>query len=330
MSYTGSVIVTGGTINLGYYAALEIARAHPDYLVVVSSRSDREHAADTINKALKQSNTIYIPLDLGSVQKVRKYASDWAAAGHPPIRALLLNAGLQFPGPVSKTVDGLESTFAINHVGHALLFHLLAPCLAPGARVVVTSSGTHDPEQTKGTSFPLPAYISAEEMARPTAASAGNPGRQRYAESKLANVMWMYPLDRRLRRRAEAGAEHDNLRGVTVSAFDPGLMPGTGLGREAGPFFRFVWMHVLPRVVPLLRLLLSPNVHTPRQSGSNLARVAVSPNLADQAGKYFEGPKTIKTSELSYDEDKQEDLWRWTVDFLAKDNEEKERFEQLK
>ncbi|KAI4859721.1 NAD(P)-binding protein [Hypoxylon rubiginosum] len=327
MSYKGSVIITGGTINLGYYAALEIARAHPEYLVVISSRSDREHAADTINKKLGQTNTIYIPLDLSNLQNVRQYAEDWATNNHLPIQALLLNAGLQFPGPVSKTVDGLESTFAINHVGHALLFHLLVPYLAPEARVIVTSSGTHDPDQTKGTGFPKPAYISAEELAHPTSASAGNPGRQRYAESKLANVLWTYALHRRLQQQQQQNAAG---RGITVTAFDPGLMPGTGLAREASAPARFVWMHILPRLLPLMRLLMSPNIHTARESGANLARLAVGPDAKGQGGKYFEGSKPIKTSEVSYDEAKQEDLWRWTVDYLARGDEEKERFEQLK
>ncbi|KAI6080441.1 NAD(P)-binding protein [Hypoxylon rubiginosum] len=322
MSYKGSVIITGGTINLGYYAALEIARAHPEYLVVISSRSDKEHAADTINKTLGQANTIYIPLDLASLQNVRQYAEDWAAKDRPPIHALLLNAGLQFPGPVSKTVDGLESTFAINHVGHALLFHLLRPHLAANARVVVTSSGTHDPAQTKNT-FPHPDYISAEELAHPTT-SAANPGRQRYAESKLANVLWTYALHRRLTQRAAAES------GIAVTAFDPGLMPGTGLAREANPVARWVWLHILPRLIPLMRLLLSPNVHTAHESGTNLARLAVGPEGEGQGGKYFEGPKPIKTSPASYEEAKQEDLWRWTVDYLARNDEEKERFEQLK
>ncbi|KAI1779046.1 NAD(P)-binding protein [Hypoxylon cercidicola] len=325
MSYKASVIITGGTINLGYYAALEIARAHPDYLVVISSRSDRKHAADTINKTLGQANTVYIPLDLANLQNVRQYAEDWAAKKHPPIQALLLNAGLQFPGPVSKTVDGLESTFAINYVGHALLFHLLLPYLAPKARVIVTSSGTHDPEQTKGTGFPQPAYISAEELAHPTSASASNPGRQRYAESKLANVLWTYALHRRLRQQP-AAAE----RGITVNAFDPGLMPGTGLAREASAPSRFVWLHILPRLIPLMRLLLSPNIHTARESGANLARLAIDPDVEGESGVYYEGPKPIRTSELSYEEAKQEDLWRWTVDYLAKGDQERERFEQLK
>ncbi|KAI1379213.1 NAD(P)-binding protein [Hypoxylon crocopeplum] len=322
MSYKRSIIVTGGTVNLGYYTALEIAKAHPEYLVVISSRSDREHAADTINKTLGQANTIFIPLDLSNLQNVRDYARSWAAKDYPPIQALVLNAGLQFPGPVTKTVDGLESTFAINHVGHALLFHLLCSHLAPKARVVVVSSGTHDPEQMTG-GMPKPVYISAEQLAHPSPASAANPGRQRYTESKLANVLWTNALDKRLKKTVPE-------RGITVTAFDPGLMPGSGLARAASRPERFFWNRVLPMLVPVLRALVSSNIYRPRESAANLARLTIGADVEGESGIYFEGPKPIKSSKDSYDEAKQDDLWRWTVEYLAKGDEERECFEQFR
>ncbi|KAI2464809.1 NAD(P)-binding protein [Annulohypoxylon bovei var. microspora] len=322
MPYKRTVLITGGTVNLGYYAALEIAKAHPDYLIVVSSRTDREHAADTINKKLGQSNTIYISLDLSNLQNVHSYAESWAKKDYPPIQALLLNAGLQFPTGLRKTVDGLESTFAINHVGHALLFHLLCPYLAPKARVVVTSSGTHDPDQATG-GMPKPNYISAEELAHPTAATATNPGRQRYAESKLANVLWGYALDRRLKQRVSE-------RGITVNTLDPGLMPGTGLAREASGLERFLWLYILPALVPLLRKLLFPNVYRPQESGVNLAKLAIGSEVGGESGKYFEGVKQIRSSKDSYDEATQDDLWNWTVGYLARGDDERGCFEQFK
>ncbi|KAI1455531.1 NAD(P)-binding protein [Annulohypoxylon moriforme] len=322
MTYQRAIIVTGGTVSLGYYTALEIAKAHPEYLVVVSSRTDREHAADTINKTLSQNNTTYIPLDLSNLQKVRSYAEDWATNGYPPIQALVFNAGLQFPGGLTKTVDGLESTFAINHVGHALLFHLLCPYLAPKARVVITSSGTHDPNQATG-GMPKPNYISAEVLAHPTDATANDPGRKRYVESKLANILWGYALDRRLKQRVPE-------RRITVTSFDPGLMPGTGLAREANAFERFLWNYVLPKLIPLLRAIIFSNIHRPQESAAALARLAIGSDVEGESGKYFEGMKQIKSSKDSYDEAKQDDLWKWTVDYLARGDDERERFERFK
>ncbi|KAL5333464.1 NAD(P)-binding protein [Aspergillus crustosus] len=317
MSFDRSVIVTGGTANLGYHAALNIAREHPRYLVVLSSRSDKGHAAETNNKSLGQTNTLFIPLDLSDLGNVRKYAKEWAASGHPPIQSLVLNAGLQFPGGLSKTADGLEFTFAVNHVGHALLFHLLCPHLTDTARIVLTSSGTHDPAQKSG--MPDASFTTAEDLAHPPPSMVDIPGRQRYTSSKLANVLWTYALHRHLQDRA-----------ITVNAMDPGLVPGTELAREASPFMRFLWVRVLPRILPLLRLLVSPNIHTPAESGAALARLAVGADLEGVSGKYFEGRKEIPSSVDSYVEDKQEDLWRWTVDYLAQGPEELAKFNDLR
>ncbi|KAI1861837.1 hypothetical protein JX265_009340 [Neoarthrinium moseri] len=312
MHFSRSVIVTGGTTGIGYQAALTIARAHPDYLVIISSRSDKEDAATTINRTLGQSNTVYKRLDLSNSNDVRQYAKDWASGGNPPIQALVLNAGLQFPNELKKTDEGLEATFAINHVGHALLFHLLAPQLADQGRVVVTSSGTHDPAQKSG--LPDAVYTSAEELARPSAATAGNSGLQRYSSSKLANVLWAYALHRHLQEIVPQ-------KSLTVNAFDPGLVPGTMLGREHPKFLLWIFNKLAVRAIPLLRFLLStPNVHLAKDSGRRLARLAVGADVSGVSGRYFEGEKEIKSSKDSYDEGKQEDLWNWTVKYLANGN----------
>lgn len=321
-TYTRSVIVTGGTANLGYYAALAIAREHPDYLVVVSSRSDPEHAADAINAATGNKNAVFHPLDLADLASVRRYAADWATRNYPPIASLVFNAGLQFPGELRKTSAGLESTFAICHVGHALLFHLMFPLLASKARVVVVASGTHDPTQKTG--LPDAIYTSAEDLAHPPESMINVPGRQRYSSSKLANILWTYVLDRRLRERAADS-------GVVVNAFDPGLMPGSGLAREASGLEKFIWTRIMPKVLPVMRALISPNIHKPEESGKRLAMLAVGSEFEGVSGKYFEGLKEIKSSVDSYDKGKQEDLWQWTVKYLSNgDAGELSRFETLK
>ncbi|KAI0428021.1 dehydrogenase/reductase [Xylaria sp. FL1042] len=307
MSYTRSVIITGGTLNLGYHIALDIARQHPDWLVVACSRSDREHAADSINEALKQSNTIFMPLDLSDSKSVRSFA-------------LCLNAALQFPDQIVYTPEGIEATFAITHVGHALLFHLLCSHLAPNARIVITSSGTHDPASHSGLADPV--YTTAEELAHPPPAIANGPGRRHYVNAKLANVLWTYALHKRLSQKVPD-------RGITINAFDPGLMPGTGLAREAGCVARFAWDKVLPNIIPVLKVAYTGNIHKPSESGASLAWLAVSPETAGISGKYFEGRKEIPSSKDSYDENKIEDLWQWTVKYCAQDEAEAARFENF-
>lgn len=321
MSYTHSVLVTGGTANLGYYATLEIARKHPEYEIIIASRTDPDKAADKINQLLNQKNVSFAALDLSSTDNVRKFAKDWAAANHAPIKALVLNAGLQFPGGMEKNAEGVEKTFAINHLGHALLFHLLWPHLSNDARVVVTASGTHDPAQKTG--LPDAIYNSAEELAHPTAETAKYEGRQRYATSKLVNMMWTYALDRKLKH-------HASQKNVTVTAMDPGLMPGTGLARDASFVVQFLWKNVLPHIIPLLRKLMYPNIHSAQESGQALARLAIAEDVEGVSGKYFEGMKEIESSKDSYDVEKQHDLWSWTVTYLAKgDKVQAAKFDQL-
>ncbi|KAF3057586.1 Dehydrogenase/reductase SDR family member on chromosome X [Trichoderma lentiforme] len=315
-----TVVITGGTSGLGYHCAIKIARQKPSYDIILASRTDPNSAAESINKLLGQKNVSFLRLDLSNLVLVRSFVAEFEAGAHPPIEALILNAGSQFPDDVQYTKDGFESTFAINHLGHALLFSLLLPSLSDTARIVVTSSGTHDPAQKSG--LPDAHYTTAEDLAHPTPESARNPGRQRYTTSKLANVLWTYALHRRLQQ-----LNADKGRFWTVAAFDPGLMPGTGLLREAGAFTRFIWHRVLPKALPILRFLFSPNTHTPEESGAALSWLATGDDCKGTSGLYYEGKKAINSSNESYVEKKQEDLWSWTVKTIASDPSEQRRFE---
>ncbi|KIY02042.1 uncharacterized protein Z520_02180 [Fonsecaea multimorphosa CBS 102226] len=328
-SFTGSVLVTGGTTGLGFHAAAEIARQRPDHCIVIAARTDAGGSAESINRRVLGSEdhdhhrrrVQFMVLDLGDLKSVRAFVARWAEQNLPPISILLLNAGRQFPfGDIQYTADGFEATFGINHMGHALLFYLLQPHLANEARIVVTASGTHDPLQKTG--MPPPMYTSAEDLAHPASPAALKaPGRQRYTSSKLCNVLWTYALDRRLGRPPSR-------QKWTVVAFDPGLMPGTGLARGYPAVARFMWKRVLPSLIPLLRLVLSsPNIHTPEESGAALAWLALDAEVRMQSGVYFEGRRQIKSSVDSYDETKQEELWAWTVKTLARDEQERRRFE---
>ncbi|KZL85783.1 dehydrogenase reductase protein [Colletotrichum incanum] len=313
MTYKNSVIVTGGTQGLGYHTALKIAKDHPEYLVVIAARSDKNHAAEAINKSLGQSNTTFMPIDLGDSNSVRRFAQDWIAdSTKPQIQALVLNAALQFPAALALTNEGMEKTFAISHVGHAVLFHLLCPHLATGARLVLTSSGTHDPKQKSG--LPDAEYTSAGELAYPPQSEVDVPGRKRYSTTKLCNVLWTYALARHLAERAPE-------RRITVNAMDPGLMPGTGLAREGSAVEQWLWNSVLPHLLGLLRIIFNPNVHTPAESAAALARLVVGPDVEGVTGKYFEGLKEIKSSDDSYVQSKQEDLWKWSINYVARGNE---------
>ena len=165
-------------------------------------------------------------------------------------------------------------------------------------------------------------YNNAEELAHPTLETAKNEGRQRYCSSKLANVMWMYALHRHI-SNSSRGKEW------TVTAFDPGLMPGTGLAREFPRILQFLWHHVLPHMIWLLRLVLSPNIHTIEDSGFALARLGVGEDVKGKSGVYYEGLKEHRSSDASRQVPQQDDLWEWTVKTVAKDEAERLSFEQV-
>ncbi|KAJ5728808.1 uncharacterized protein N7483_003316 [Penicillium malachiteum] len=308
-----SVLVTGGTTGLGYQCALAIARECPTYQIIIASRTDNG-AAETINKLLGHGNVHFMRLDLSSLSQVRSFATDWEAKNLPPLYSLVCNAALQFPGAAEYTDDGFEKTFAVSHVGHALLFSLLRPYLASTARVVITASGTHDPAQKTG--MPSAFYHSAAELAHPLPKYTHGNGRQHYTNTKLANVLYMYALHRRFVKINEKTGNH-----WTVNATCPGLMPGTGLIRNASKIEQFLWYKIAPCLIPLMRVLISSNIHTPRQSGEALMRLAVSSDVEGISGAYFEGRKEIKSSQDSYNEAKQEDLWKWTIEAVARDEE---------
>src|SRR6185437_1086111 len=136
------------------------------------------------------------------------------------------NAGVQVVDGVRRSADGYELTFATNHLGHFLLVQLVLEHMAEPGRIVFVSSGTHY-GLPRSIGFPGPRWQDPEVLADADAA-AGDPspraGRVRYSTSKLANIYCVYELARRL-----AG------RNVTVNAFDPGLMPQTGLDRDYPP-----------------------------------------------------------------------------------------------
>src|SRR4029077_20525406 len=199
-------------------------------------------------------------LDLSHPASVRAFAAELkkrlSTGTIPPLHAVVCNAGVNPLNTKTVTSDACESTFEISLLGHFLLFNELLPALQSPARVVVVASGVHDPAQKAG--VPAPAWNDPAALAHgdlgPAAASdaAFVSGQRRYSTSKLANIYFTYALARRLPA------------GCTANAFDPGLMPATGLMREAPAPFRFI-ANQIP--IPLLRRLFSPNVHTAQESG---------------------------------------------------------------
>jgi NAD(P)-dependent dehydrogenase (short-subunit alcohol dehydrogenase family) len=305
-----TVVITGGNSGLGFACAKALLTASSPWHVVIACR-DKGRADASVEKLLKIVGTgakvEAMALDLASFDSIRNFSAELnkriLAGELPPLHGLVCNAAMQ--GARMLTKDGFEGTFGVNHLGHYLLVQLLLPLFSTPARIAVVASGVHDAAQLEGVpgAGPPPAWNSPFELAKgilgPEAAKDDEKADifRRYATSKLANLYFTYALATKLPK------------GITVNAFDPGLMPGTGLAREYTGVMKFMWDHIMPKMLPLLRLLIVKNIHSPEESGAALARLINDPELAGVNGKYFEGTRPIASSPESYDKKRADELW---------------------
>jgi NAD(P)-dependent dehydrogenase (short-subunit alcohol dehydrogenase family) len=241
------VVMTGGTSGIGRLAAQRLVR-EPGLRLLVGARGDDVPAGEKV------------ALDLRELASVRDFAAEIERRlGDAPIDALVLNAGGSFANADTRTPDGFETTFAVNHLAHYLLARLLLPRIAHGGRLILTSSGTHDPAER--TLLPVPRHATAELLAHPDRdpdreATPSAAGGHAYAASKLCNV---------LTARRLAGDAHVAARRIVPIAWTPGPTPGTGLVRERSLAVRLAW-----------RLLGTPLRHlVPKLSSRDAAATAL-------------------------------------------------------
>ena len=259
-------------------------------------------------------------LNLASLVSIRRFAAEVSTRGMPPLRALVCNAGVQNVSGTKRTEDQFEATFGVNHLGHFLLANLLLRHLEGPGRIVFVASGTHDPGQRTG--MPAPVLRLASSLAAPddeedAQSNPGLVGRRRYTTSKLCNVLCAYEMGRRLRASGRSTPD----RPISVNAFDPGLMPGTGLARDYGAAAQFAWNALGPLLPWILRPFIA-NIHRPEDSGRALARLVLDPALEDVSGRYFEGLAEIRSSAESYDERKWAALWEQSAELVGLGQEE--------
>lgn len=177
------IMVTGANTGIGYEASLILAVRGARVLLACRDEARARAAMDRIAAAVPGADLAFVPLDQADLASVRAAAEQVMA--EPRLDVLINNAGVMYT-PLQRTAQGFELQFGINHLGTFALTGLLLPKLVQtaGSRVVVTSSLVHksgkpdwsDPRAEKGYS--------------PT---------QRYNDSKLANMLHFFELDRRLR-----------------------------------------------------------------------------------------------------------------------------------
>jgi NAD(P)-dependent dehydrogenase (short-subunit alcohol dehydrogenase family) len=178
-------LVTGVTSGLGENTVLELARKGARVVMAARSETKLRATIDDTHKTLPHADLVPLLVDLADLSSVRRAAEE--AAGLGPIDILINNAGVMAT-PFRRTVDGFELQFGTNHLGHFALTGLLFPQLAKAeaARVVTVASQAHRIART----VPLEDPRNDKRHYRKWGA---------YAESKLANLLFAFELDRRAR-----------------------------------------------------------------------------------------------------------------------------------
>ncbi|MGW0810747.1 SDR family NAD(P)-dependent oxidoreductase [Nonomuraea sp. NPDC002799] len=251
-----TIVMTGGTSGFGAIAAGLLTRSEDVRLILGARRP----------AAAGES----IPLDLTELASVRAFATSVRERlGGTPVDALVLNAGVILPDVATRTADGFETTFAVNHLAHYLLSRLLTPVLADQAIVVLTTSGTHDPATRAG--LAPPRHADADLLAHPDRDPGRDPrprkaGEHAYTASKLCAVLSARSLSER---------RDDRSRRLTAIAYDPGQVFGTGLAKDLSLPLRTAWALLGTPVLGRALSRLNPHLNSRAAAGRTLADLAL-------------------------------------------------------
>ena len=273
-----TVLVTGGSRGIGKATALGLSTMGAHVAITGRDRTRTEGAAREIHAATGGRVAVFVA-DHSSQSELRSLA-DEVLRSLPRIDVLVNNVG-GYWHTRHVTVDGLERTFALNHLASFLLTDLLLDRLRQSApaRVVTVASNA----QATG-------RIDFDDLQGERSYS----GARAYSQSKLANVLFTYALARKLRRT-----------GVTANALHPGLVSTAFGAEDPGGIQRLL--------VPLIR----PIMKTPAQGAATSIHVASASDLDDATGLYFANRKPKSSSQRSHDAAAAARLWRVSAELVG-------------
>jgi NAD(P)-dependent dehydrogenase (short-subunit alcohol dehydrogenase family) len=273
-----TVVITGGTGGIGRATAIGLAALGARVGITGRDRARTEAAAAEIRTAPGNPSVDVFVADLSSQAEVRRLAREVIDA-YPRLDVLVNNVG-GFWAHRHVTADGLEHTFALNHLAGFLLTNLLLDRLKASApaRVVTVSSGA----QAMG-------RIDFEDLQGTRSYS----GQRAYNQSKLANVMFTYELARRLEGT-----------GVTATVLHPGVVNTAFAAEDPSSF----WRVFLPLVRPLMK--------TPARGAATSIYLASSPAVEGVTGRYFANSKPKTSNKASYDTSAAGRLWQVSTDLV--------------
>ncbi len=271
-------IVTGATSGIGRVTAEKIAAIGAEVILVARDRDKAIAAAAEISQRTGNLAISTYIADLSSQSDVRAVAAEISEA-HPKIDVLVNNAGSMFTKRY-ESVDGIEMTWALNHLGYFLLTNLLLPNLkaAGKARIVNVSSDVH----TRG-------VIEFDDLA--LARDYG--WMKAYARSKLANVLFTFELANRL------GDD-----GISANCLHPGVV-GTNFGSGNGILYRTGFA------------IARPFILSPEKGAETSIYLATSDEVDGVTGKYFVKCMPVPGAAAAEDKELQQKLWQVSEEMVG-------------
>ncbi len=273
------VLITGGTGGIGKATAVGLAALGARVVITGRDLARAEAAAVEIRSESGNPDVDAFGADLSAQAEVRRLAADVIDA-YPRLDVLVNNVGGSW-ATRRVTADGLEHTFAVNHLAAFLLTNLLLDRLKASApaRVVTVSSGA----QSMG-------RIDFEDLQGERHYSE----QKAYPQSKLASVMFTYELARRLKGT-----------GVTATVLHPGVVSTRFGSEDPSLIFRVL--------VPFYR----PFMKTPQQGAATSIYLASSPTVEGVTGQYFANRRPRTSNKASYDERAAGRLWQVSADLVG-------------
>lgn len=264
-------IITGATSGIGEATAHDLARRGADLGLVCRNREKGERTLASIRKHVPEVTARLFQADLESQAQIRALAAELLEA-YPQIHLLVNNAGVVNVG-YSETSDGIETTFAVNHLAYFLLTNLLVERLQASApaRIVSVASDAH--KFVGGMNFGDLEYKENYSSMRV------------YGHSKLANILFT----RELARRLEGS-------GVTANCVHPGAV-ATGLAGNNG-----WWAQAVMKIVGVF-------FKSPERGAATSIYVATSPDLEGVSGRYFAKSKEQEPAANALDDEAAARLW---------------------
>lgn len=266
------VVITGATNGIGLAAAQELAKRGAQLAIVARNESRARAAVEIIKASSHGAEVDVLFADLASQAAVRELAAA-VLSRYPDVQVLINNAGA-YNAVRQMTPDGIEMTWAVNHLAPFLLTTLLLDRLRASApaRVITTTSTAH-----MGRLIPFD-DLNAER-------SYAARGFTRYGETKLANILFTVELAERLRGT-----------GVTANCVHPGLV-ATGFNRNNGALNSIVMM------------ISRPLARSPRKGAETLVWLADSSEVSTETGGYFVDKRRVMPTALAQDRDMARQLW---------------------